>query len=80
MTKKPIEIGSRVFCNALGALTEYEIVAFRLLPFDKELRCEVEARPVKEKGELGSPLKFFLESFVNGMYEAEDMKISDIKR
>lgn len=79
--KNNIEIGSRVFCNALGALSEYEIIDFRLLEKENgNYQGEVVTRPVKQKGKLGEILRFPLDMFIKGMEDAQNMKISDIRR
>ena len=75
-----IEVGSRVFCNACGALKEYEVVAFRIVEWSDGFRGEVETKVVKSKGVLGGTQKFFLDQFIAGVEEAQDMKISDIRR
>ena len=69
-----LEVGSRVFVNSCGALKEHKIVAFRILNSNGELRCEVET----EMGKNGTPQKFYLDTFLEGIVEAQDMKISDI--
>ena len=75
-----IEVGSRVFVYACGALKEYEVTSFRILDCGDELRGEVEAKVVKDKGALGGIQKFYLDTFIKGINEAQDMKISDIRR
>ena len=75
-----VDVGSRVFVNAVGSLCEYEVIAIRITNFCGELRGEVEAKMVKTDNKLGNPLKFSLEQFITGIYEAQDMKISDIRR
>ena len=70
-----LEVGSRVFVNSCGALKEHKIVAFRILNSNGELKCEVET----EMGKNGNPQKFYLDTFLKGIVEAQDMRISDIR-
>ena len=70
-----LEVGSRVFVNSCGALREHQIVAFRIINSNGELKCEVETK----MGKNGDPQKFYLDTFLKGIVEAQDMRISDIR-
>ena len=70
-----LEVGSRVFVKWCDTVKEHQIVAFRILNSNGELRAEVETR----MGKSGSPQKFYLDTFMRGISEAQDMKISDIR-
>ena len=67
-----LNVGSRVFINAMGALREYMITSFCIRNIDGELICEV----MTENN--GNTFKFFLDSFIKGIEEAQNMKIGDI--
>ena len=75
---KSIEVGSKVFVYVPAVVRLYEIVAFRLVEFSDGLRCEVEAKYQLRDGSEAIN-KFFLDTFIEGMNTARDMKISDIQ-
>lgn len=71
---KNIEVGSKVFVYSCGALMEHEVVSFGIIESGGELVCEVRTKMGKNK----NPQKFFLNSFIEGIKVAQDMKISEI--
>lgn len=67
-----LKVGSRVFIKAMGALREYTITSFCIRNIDGKLVCEIRV----ENG--GNGFVFFLDSFIKGVEEAQEMKIGDI--
>lgn len=70
-----LEVGSRVFVKWCDTVKEHQIVAFRILNSNGELRPEVETK----MGKRGDPQKFYLDTFMRGISEAQDMRIADIR-
>ena len=75
-----IEVGSRVFVCAMGALREYKIDKIFLADDGKGgLKGKVEASFIDRHG-ICNPHSFSLDGFIEGILAAQDMKISDIDR
>ena len=71
-----VEVGSRVFVKTSnGTVKEHQIEAFRILNMNGELRVEV----VTKMGKRGDTQKYFLDTFLRGISEAQDMRIADIR-
>ena len=71
-----VEVDSRVFVKiSNGTVKEHQIEAFRILNMNGELRVEV----VTKMGKSGNTQKYFLDTFLMGICEAQDMRIADIR-
>lgn len=71
-----LEVGSKVYVKiSNGAVRVHQIEAFRILNYNGELRVEVVTRMGRDE----IMQKYFLDTFLIGISEAQNMRIADIR-
>ena len=72
-----IGIGSCVFVYAMGCVRLYQVIDIYIIDTESGLKGEVKAKHLTHNGGE-TTYKFFLDSFIKGINEAKDKKVSEI--